>query len=164
MRLFLYHLVHDLAMRRNVLAGVVGLLLGGGVGFALIVWGNRNATVVVREAQEVDRVATRAGHIDLYFDLDRVRDCPSETSRWLWTWVDHDGDLIKQFYPLVNTSTALTAIGRNQRFILTLPIPPGIWPGQWFYWSKTIEHCPFFPNLFQSRVRESTDIPIEILD
>ena len=164
MRIFLSRLIHDFGIRRNILAGLVGLVVGGCFGFGLIMWANRNATVVVREAQEVDGVASLSGHIDLFFDIDRVRDCPSETSRWLWTWVEHGGERIKQFYPLVNTATTLTEIGRGQRFILTIPIPPGIWPGQWYYWSKTTEHCPFLPNLLQSRIHESTDIPIEILD
>ncbi|WP_158746094.1 hypothetical protein [Acidisphaera sp. L21] len=129
----------------------------------MIVWTNRISPIVIHEAQEVDGVATRNGHIDLYFEFDRTRDCPTDTSRWLWTWVDHNGTRIKQFYPLLNTTTTLTDVGRDQRFILTIPIPPGVWQGQWYYWSKTVDHCSLLAGLFQSRIRESNDIPIQIV-
>ena len=164
MRTFLHALTRGPMCRRNILAGLAGLLLGSLLGFAMIMWSNRNDPVVIHEAQEVDGVASRTGHIDLVFGFDRVRDCPSETTRWLWTWTDYHGERIKQFYPLLSTTATMTDIGRNQHFILTIPVPPGVWPGQWFYWSKTIEHCTLFPSLFQARIRESSDIPIQIRD
>ncbi len=149
--------------RQNLIAGLAGLLIGSLVGCALILWTNHVTPVVVHEVHEIDGIAPRNGHLELYVDMDRNRDCPAETSRWLWTWVDHDGERIKQFYPLVNTTTTLSDIGRNQRFILSIPVPPGVWPGEWFYWSKTIEHCSFLPSFFRSVIRESSDIPVRIV-
>lgn len=160
--MILVALLRSRSVRRNLLAGAVGLLIGSLSGCVLIVWTNRMTSVVIHEAHELDATAPRHGHLDLYVDLDRNRDCPSETSRWLWTWVDHNGERIKQYYPLVNTITTLSDIGRNQRFILSLPVPPGIWPGDWFYWSKTTEHCSLLPSLFRSAIRESIDIPVRI--
>ncbi len=148
--------------RKDLLAGLAGLCLGSLAGCYLILWTNSVTPVVIHEVHEVDGAAPRNGHLDIYVDMDRNRDCPSETSRWLWTWVDHNGERIKQFYPLVNTATTLSDLGRNQRFILSIAVPPGIWPGNWFYWSKTVEHCPFLPSLFRSTIRESSDIPVHI--
>ena len=150
--------------RHNILAGFAGLALGSLLGCALILWANHLAPVVVREVHELDGVAPLKGHLDFYVNLDRNRDCPSETSRWLWTWVDHNGEKIKQFYPLLNTATTLTDFGRDQHFILSIPVPPGIWPGQWFYFSKTVEHCSILPSLFRSAIRESSDVPVRIVD
>ena len=149
---------------RNSAAAVTGLLLGSLLGCTMILWTNHVIPVVVHEAHEIEGTAPRNGHLDLYIDLDRNRDCPAETSRWLWTWVDHNGERIKQFLPLVNSSTSLSDLGHDQHFILSIPIPPGVWPGQWYYWSKTIEHCSLLPSLFRATIRESSDIPVRILD
>ena len=157
-------LIRCRAWRNNILAGFAGLALGSLLGCALILWTNHLAPVIVHEAHEIDGTAPRHGHLDFYIDMDRNRDCPSETTRWLWTWVDHNGEQVKQFYPLLNTTTTLSELGRNQHFILSIPVPPGIWPGQWFYWSKTVEHCSVWPSLFRSTIRESSDIPVRITD
>ena len=156
-------LLRDPACRRNILAGITGLLLGSASGYALILWSNRNAPVIVHDEHSVGAATLRSGHIDIFIDLDRMRDCPAETSRWLWTWVTHEGRQIKQFYPLASSATSLSDPGRDQRLILSLPIPAGVQPGRWFFWSKTIEHCSLFPSLFRSPIRESADIPISIV-
>ena len=148
--------------RQNLAAGCAGLFVGSLIGCGLILWNNHVTPVVVHETHEIEASTPRNGHLDLYIELDRNRDCPAETSRWLWTWVEHNGERIKQFYPLVNTTTTLSDVGHDQRFILSVPIPQGVWPGQWFYWSKTVEHCSILPSLFTSNVRESSDIPVRI--
>ncbi len=108
-----------------------------------------------------------SGHIDIFVDLDRIRDCPAETSRWLWTWVTYDGRPTKQYYPLSSSSTSLSDPGRDQHLILSFPIPVGVQPGLWHFWSKTVEHCSLFPSLFQglfrSPIRESPDVPVSIV-
>jgi hypothetical protein len=149
---------------QNVIAGAVGLALGSLLGSLIILWDSRYAPVVVHEEQALSATAIRNGHIDLYFEVDRVRACPATTSRWLWTWTDHGGMKVKQFYPVSGWASGLSDIGRDQRFILSVPIPAGIPAGQWFYWARTVEHCPWLPNLFRLPVRESTDIPIRIID
>lgn len=162
MRAFLAGLCRTLMSRRNIIAGLLGLLLGSISGYVLIVWSNRNSAVIIRDERELDGSTTRNGSLDIYVELDRSRDCPAETSRWLWTWVEHNGERIKQFYPLANSATTITDTGLDQHFILSIPIPPGVWPGEWFYWSKTTEHCSFLPSLFRPQVRESVDIPVRI--
>ena len=148
--------------RQNLIAGLTGLFTGSLIGCALILWTSCVTPVVLHETYEIDGRATRNGHLEIYVNLDRNRDCPSETSRWLWNWVDHDGERVKQFYPLLNTTTSLSELGKDQRFILNLPIPPGIQPGSWYYWSKTVEHCPFLPGFFYPTILESSDIPVQI--
>ncbi len=163
MRSFFAGLTRSAMCRRNIIAGLAGLVLGSISGYALILWSNRNAPVIVHDEHEIEGDVSSSGHIDIYVGLDRLRDCPAETSRWLWTWVNHDGMRIKQFFPLFSSSIALTDVGRDQHFILTVPVPRGVWPGHWFYWSKTIEHCSLFPAMFRSPIRESADIPIRII-
>ena len=154
--------IHRRVWRQTVFAGLTGLFIGSLFGCALIISTNRNSPVVVHEERGLNAIAVRNGHLDLYIDLDRVRDCPSETSRWLWTWTERDGERIKQFYPLINTTTTLSDIGRDQHFILSIPVPPGIWAGDWFYLSKTFEHCSMLPHFFRNPVRESSSIPVRI--
>ena len=153
-------LLRSRGWRQNLVAGLAGLLIGSIFACVLILWNGPPSTVIMREERALEETARSNGHLDLYMNLDRVHDCPSETSRWLWTWVEHDGQQIKQFYPLINTTTTLSELGRSQEFILSIPIPPGVWPGEWHYWSKTVEHCPFSRN----SVRESGNIPIQIVD
>ena len=156
-------LARSLVCRRNVSAGLCGLIIGCTFGYGVIVWGNRSGSVIMHDEHEVGSHAVVNGHIDLYLDLDRVRGCPAETSRWLWTWVENGEDRIKLFYPLTNSATTLTDVGSGQKLILSVPVPRGIWPGQWFYRSKSVEHCSFLQDLFHSTVRESRDIPIRIV-
>ncbi len=148
--------------RQNMIAGLVGIVLGSGFGFTLLVWAEQRPPVVIHSAYALNEVATRGNHLDILFELDRRRDCPTETSRWLWIWIDHDGTQIKQFFPLTNTTTSVTDAGDDQEFVLSIPLPAGLWEGTWFYWAKTVEHCSFLPALFRSPIRETPDIAVQI--
>ena len=150
--------------RQTIVAGLSGLLLGSLCGCALIIFSDRRAPVLLHEERELRDIVTQNGHIDLYIDLDRTRDCPAETSRWLWTWIDVGGQHLKQYFPLMNTTTTLSKVGHDQQFVLSLPVPSGVWPGNWFYWSKTVEHCPFLSSLFRNPTRESQSIPVRVVD
>ncbi len=142
----------------------VGLLLGSTSGYVPHRAGpTAIAPVIIHDEREVDASTVRDGHIDIYVDLDRLRDCPAETSRWLWTWVDYNGIRTKQFFPLASSATTMSDPGRDQHLILSLPLPAGVWAGEWYYWAKTVEHCALVPSLFRSPVRETADIPIRIL-
>lgn len=156
-------LIRRRVWRQTIIAGMTGLLLGSFCGCALIVWGHQYDPVIIREERMIDGQARPNGHIDLYVELDRLRDCPSETSRWLWTWVERDGQRTKRFYPLLSTTTTLSNIGHDQHFILSIPVPGGVTPGDWFYWSKTAETCLFPLNLLHNAIQESSDIPVQIV-
>ena len=150
--------------RSNILAGLAGLLLGSAAGFGLILQAHRTSPVIIYDAYELDGVVHQGGHIDLLFDIDRTRNCPSQTSRWLWTWVRHDNDLIRQYFPLSNSNAAITDAGGAHKFVLSLPIPPGVWPGKWFYTSKTIERCPIILGLESLKLLQAPDIPVRVLN
>jgi hypothetical protein len=115
--------------RSNILAGLAGLLLGSVAGFGLILRAHRISPIIIYSAYELDGVVPLGGHLDLLFDVNRTRDCPSQTSRWLWTWVKRDNKLIRQYRPLSNSNASITDAGSAQKFILSMPIPAGIWPG-----------------------------------
>lgn len=146
----------------NVAARLVGFAAGFGLGLSMLIYAGERQPVIVHSAYELDGVSARGGHLDIFFDLDRQRDCPAETSRWLWTWVDHDGVQIKQYFPLTSSATTLTDVGAGQRFILSIPLPSGLWAGTWYYWSKTVEHCSLLPYFFHSPNRETPNIPVQV--
>jgi hypothetical protein len=150
--------------RQNIAASLTGVFLGTFLGLCLIVWSSRTSPVVINSVYELKAGASHGGHIDIIFDIDRLRECPSETSRWLWTWVDRDGVRMRQYFPMPDTSANVTALGKNQHFILSLPLPVGIWPGDWFYFAKTIEHCSFLSSIFPPRTLVTPEIPIRIID
>jgi hypothetical protein len=150
--------------RADVRAGLAGLLIGAVSGFGFILWSHRSSPVTLYSAFEVDGVVSRSGHLDLQFNIDRTRDCPSQTSRWLWTWINRNTGRIRQYFPLTNSNTTITSPGDMQRFVLSLPMPPGIWPGDWFYTSKTVEHCSIIPGLESSKILQTPDIPVRVID
>ncbi len=149
--------------RKSILAGAVGLALGTWFSCILILRIGDRPPVVVHQIREVSDKVGRKGHIELFVELDRKQNCPSVTSQWLWTWIDFHGERIKQFYPLASDATGPSDPGHDQKYVLSIPVPPDIWPGEWFYWSKTVENCPFLPSLFRPSTRESGNLPIRIL-
>jgi hypothetical protein len=150
--------------RSNILAGLAGLFIGSAAGFSLILRAHRTSPVTIYSAYELDGVVHPGGHLDLLFDVDRTRDCPSQTSRWLWTWVRHDNEFIRQYFPLTSSNASITDAGTTEKFILSMPIPVDIWPGEWFYTAKTIERCPIIPGLENSKILQAPDIPVRVVD
>jgi hypothetical protein len=106
--------------RSNILAGLAGLFLGSVAGFGLILRAHRTSPIIIYSAYELDGVVQLGGHLDLLFDVDRTRDCPSQTSRWLWTWVKRDNNFVRQYFPLSNSNASITEAGSAQKFILSM--------------------------------------------
>ena len=86
------------------------------------------------------------------------------TTRFLWTWTEMDGQRVRMFVPLGSASMGVSPLaGKDQRFVLSVPIPPDLPEGEWFYRSRAVDTCP---GLFQfpvSTVRETPDIPVQIV-
>jgi hypothetical protein len=131
----------------GVVAGLAGALFGAALGAWVIVRNESLEPLVVKAAYQLNGVVHRDGRLDLVWTIDRVRDCASQSTRWLWTWVEQDGVRMKQFFPLVSSNAVVTGEGLNQRYVLSLPLPPGVWAGDWFYFARTVEYCPIFYRL-----------------
>ena len=80
-----------LSLWTGALGGILLGLLGGG---ALILAIGDTPPVTIREAREIDGVAFRGGRLDLLQTIDRTRDCAVSTSRYLWRWIDVDGERV----------------------------------------------------------------------
>ena len=145
----------------GALGGVVLGLLGGA---ALVLAISEAPPVTVRDAREVDGIAHRGGRLDLLFTIDQTRDCPVTTSRYLWRWLKVDDVLIRQFVPLDTSSNALPLIDEANRIVLSLQLPPELPEGEWFYWSRSIDHCRSFFNFFDPSIRQTTNIPVRIVN
>lgn len=149
---------------RSLWAGALsGVLLGlfGGA-FIISAFGGP-PPVTIREVREVNGVALRGGRLDLLFTGDRTRQCPVVTSRYLWRWAEVDGEPIRQFVPLGTSLSGLTPVGGNKRILLSLPVPPDMPEGEWFYWSRSTSECPRLFGLSYSAVYQTPDIPVRII-
>lgn len=151
-------------LRRAVVI-VLCVLISGGIAtgatfVAIDILGNRPAAVI-NSAIDANTVTYRDGRIQLYFDVARNRDCATTTTRWLWTWVTYKGDKMRIFMPLGVSLTGLTDIG-NERYLLSLPVPSGVWDGTWFYYERSSISCGGMLSLLRDTVSEIPSIPIEI--
>jgi hypothetical protein len=144
---------------RVFVIGVVGGLIVGALVAARLAVGQ---AVAVHSIQEAQSIALHDGRIEIAFTVDRYRECQTYTARWLWTWVTYQTKRVKLWVPLMPSSVSVTDAGRGQTLVLSLELPRGIWPAQWFYFSKSQDNCSWLPSFFAPRVRETPSIPIDI--
>lgn len=143
----------------GALGGVVLGLLGGA---AIILAIGEPPPVTIRAAQEVDGVALRGGRLDLLFTIDRTRDCPATTSRYLWRWLEVDGTSLRQFVPLGTSASASTLIGENNRVMISLSLPSDLPEGEWFYWSRSVSYCYGILSNLRPIIHQTPNIPVHI--
>ena len=145
----------------GALGGVVVGLLGGA---ALVLAISEAPPVAVREAREVDGVALRGGRLDLLFTIDRTRDCPVTTSRYLWRWLKVDDVPVRQFVPLSTSFNAPPLADEAGRIVISLQLPPELPEGEWFYGSRSVDYCGSFINFLNPSIRQTPDIPVRIIN
>ena len=148
-----------LSLWTGALGGILLGLLGGG---ALILAIGDTPPVTIREAREIDGVPFRGGRLDLLQTIDRTRDCAVSTSRYLWRWIDVDGEQIRQFVPLETSSSASTPIGESKRVMLSLALPYDLPEGEWFYWSRSTSYCSGPFNITRPVVHQTPNVPVRI--
>lgn len=148
---------------RSLWAGAVGGVMLGLLGGAVLITAIGDPPITIREAHETDGVVLSGGRLDLVFTIDRARQCPSITSRYLWRWIDMDGEQLRQFVPLGTSPSGITPVGENQRVMMSLAIPPDLAEGEWFYWSRTTTQCPGLFDLSNPAVHQAPDIPVRIV-
>ena len=118
--------------------------------------------IIVGNVHEVDGVVVRGQWLELEFSLTRNQDCGARVERWLWHWTEPG---VKHWVPLdMAGANPPTKIGELSRYILAVPVPISITPGDWFYWSRTYDYCGLRTVIFGENVRESANIPVHVID
>lgn len=139
----------------------LGLGVGNAVGFAT----TPQAPIQLLEVREVDGVAIVGRRLDLYFRLVKHADCDARVSRWLWEWAMVDGEFVKRKIPLVMPPVnPIIPVGKETSYILSVPIPPDLRPGQYFYESETRDGCGWGSKLLPESVRQSPSVAVYLTD
>jgi hypothetical protein len=63
--------------------------------------------------------------------------------------------------PLGVSLTGITDIG-EQRYLLSLQVPAGVWDGDWYYYQRSSVKCGGFLSLLRDEVSEIPSIPVTI--
>ena len=151
-------------VRTLVLGLLGGVFIGLVLGAALVVVLDLRAPVQIGDIREVDGVAVRGGRLDLLVRMDRAQDCVNVTTRFLWTWTEVDGQRVRMFVSLGSaTMGVLPLVGKDQRFVLSVPIPSDLPEGEWFYRSRAVDTCLGLFQIPVSTARETPDIPVRIV-
>lgn len=140
----------------------LAIIVGQGVGaFMVLAFIPRNP-IVVGNVREVDGVVVRGQWIELEFSLTRNQQCGAKVERWLWHWSEPG---VKHWVQLdASGANPPTKVGELSKYILAVPVPSAVTPGEWFYWSRTLDYCGLRSAIFGENVRESMDIPLTIVD
>lgn len=155
----------SLSLIRRVVPFAVVFVIAGGVGalasyLALELLDHEPATII-NASFNADDITYRDGSIHIFLDVRKLRECPTTTSRWLWTWVNYKGEEVKLYMPLGGGDLSEIDVG-EQRFIRSIPVPRGVWDGTWYYLERYINHCGGLLSLFHNRISEISGIPIQI--
>jgi hypothetical protein len=150
--------------RRAVLL-IIAILIAAGLGsvaaLVCIAVFDKSPSQVVKAAFDADTLTYRDGRIQLYFDVDKKRDCPTTSTRWLWTWVTYKGEQVRLFMPLGVSLAGITDIG-EQHYILSLEVPRDVWDGKWYYLARSEARCGGLLSLIRHDVTETPSIQITI--
>ena len=152
---------------RHWMAGLIGLAFGAVGGLSVIYYVNTQPPVVVDSLDVADGVIQDSAAddtISFVAHLDRHRSCPVQVSRFLWRWVLFRGERIKEFRGIENPPLNPMPGQGPQSYMITLRVPEGLPPGQWFERTVTLTQCPVFGSLFSEPPHVSPDRPITIKD
>lgn len=134
--------------------------LGGVVLFVLLTVLDRRPPGQIRQMFDANTITYRDGRLQFYCSVDRTRQCSSDVARWLWTKVKYNGQDVELRMPLDSTPMDPARTG-PQTYLLSLPLPDGIWDGQWYYRATSVSTCGVFGWLHP--VWSSTgDVPVTI--
>ncbi len=103
---------------------------------------NRPAIKVLAQA-DVGQVAAHDGRIFIYSRIERIRSCRIETTHWLFTIVDgaNGTDRVRAYVPLPQDgSVPVRGLGIAS-YVLSVPLPAGLWPAEWFFLESRAEFC-----------------------
>lgn len=154
-----------ISLARRVLPFAVVFVIAGGGGalasYVALELLNHEPATIINAAFNADDVTYRDGAIQIFLDVNKLRECPTTTSRWLWTYVDYKGQVVKRYVSLGGGNLSEVDIGEHQ-FIRAIPVPSGVWDGTWYYLERYVSHCGGVLSFFRDHVSEIKGIQIQI--
>jgi hypothetical protein len=125
-----------------------GLILGAVVATLALILAEHNPALNILAQADAGQVAQNDGRILIYTRIDRVRSCKIETTHWLFSYVDHDGERVRAYVPIAEDGPVpLRDLGQTS-YVLSVPLPPGLWPAEWYWLESRAEQCGLFGWLF----------------
>ncbi len=151
---------------RHWIAGLTGLVCGALGGLSILYYVSTQPPVIVDAVETSDALVQHGSDDTISFvvRLDRVRSCPVQVSRFLWRWVDYEGQRIMDFRGIDNPPLSPMPGKGVQDYMITLRVPGDLPAGQWFERTVTITQCPLLGPLFAEPPHVSPDRPITIRD
>jgi len=126
------------------LAGIMiltGLLLGIVLAGLALTLAERNPALHVLAQADAGQVAQHDGRLLIYTRIDRTRSCQSETTHWLFTNVKHGDEMVRAYIPIAEDGPVpIKELGQTS-YVLSVPLPPGLWPAEWFWLESRTEKC-----------------------
>lgn len=162
--------LRELVLRIARLWGLVVLCaaLGGAAGCAVVMLTTSDKPLVVADIHEVSDVVLRGGVLELDTTLRRDVDCGAFVDRWIGQDRTIDGRARTFWYLLSRGGNPPTELHHSANYVLMLPLPASLPPGDWFYYSRTEHECNhgslLLAALFGRPVRLSRKIPFRIAE
>jgi len=132
----------------------------GLIGVAAGIYATKRPPVVILELRGAGGVAVRGGWLDIDVRLVRNRICDPKVDQWLWQWQDG----VKHWVALPIMPSPPVELDQEAHYILSIPVPANVIPGQWNYMTRTRDDCPSVFTLRPETVRDGKDISIIIAD
>lgn len=147
------------------------LLVGAAITTVLSDAINRGPSLRVLAQEDAGEVAMRDGRLSIYTEVDHTHYCDGQTTHWLFTEILHNDKKVRMWVPVQDGPIPYVELG-IQASVLSVPLPPGLWPGDWYWIADRVEYCGFFGNRFPQhyqseptkvdveRLRASPDVPV----
>lgn len=138
-----------------------GLVAGAIIAGIVITLAERRPAIRILHQADAGRVAQNDGRILVYSAINRERSCNTQASHWLFTVVNRDGHEVRTYIPIAEDGPVpVRGLGETS-YILSVPLPPGLWPAKWFWLESRTDFCGLFGWLFPI-YSESDPLPIDI--
>jgi hypothetical protein len=147
----------------TIAAWLFGVAIGSVFGALVLVVLERTPPVQILAASDAGEIAAHDGRIFIHYKTIRTRMCNMETTRWLYTFVTQpDGTRIRTNVPVRDSGTTVPAadLGQSEQ-ILSLELPDGLWPGEWFFQTDALDRCGILGDFAPTR-RKSDPISIDV--
>lgn len=120
-----------------------------------------SAPTIIQMAIDADTITYKDGNIQMYYKIMHIRRCTPSSSRYLWTYVNYQGRKLPLRIPMQNATASDPKIGTDE-FLLSMPMPPGVFDGQWYFRSITSFTCGISDFFHTERQTDTGNIPIWI--
>jgi len=150
---------------RSLVFGVIG---SASMMVFLAWWANDRLGPPMTLGQDISPASVSAregGTLTMQVHAAPGRMCSAQISRFLWRWdTTPKGDKVKNFFPLYSPPVPITDAVQEPIFRISLELPVGVTPGQYFYTARLSTWCGVWGILFGDDTTTATaDVPITIL-